>query len=101
LSITLDLSRASTPSAPAPVNLAGLTRDGLREALISGGVCAPEKAKMRATQVWGWIHHYGVTDFAAMSNIDKETRAVWPSLSPWPGPRSSSVRCRRTAPANG
>jgi 23S rRNA (adenine2503-C2)-methyltransferase len=75
LSITLDLSRASTPSAPAPVNLAGLTRDGLREALISGGVCAPEKAKMRATQVWRWIHHHGVTDFAAMTNIDKETRA--------------------------
>jgi len=75
LSITLDLSRVSTPSTPAPVNLAGLTRDGLREALISGGVCAPEKAKMRATQVWRWIHHHGVTDFAAMTNIDKETRA--------------------------
>jgi 23S rRNA (adenine2503-C2)-methyltransferase len=75
LSITLDLSRVSTPSAPAPVNLAGLTRDGLREALISGGVCAPEKAKMRATQVWRWIHHHGVVDFAAMTNIDKETRA--------------------------
>jgi 23S rRNA (adenine2503-C2)-methyltransferase len=75
LSITLDLSRASTPSTAAPVNLAGLTRDGLREALISGGVCAPEKAKMRATQVWRWIHHHGVTDFAAMTNIDKETRA--------------------------
>lgn len=75
MSITLDLSRVSTPAAAALVNLAGLTRDGLREALISGGVCAPEKAKMRATQVWRWIHHHGVTDFAAMTNIDKETRA--------------------------
>ncbi|QTC90623.1 23S rRNA (adenine(2503)-C(2))-methyltransferase RlmN [Brevundimonas goettingensis] len=75
MSITLDLSRVSTPAPAAPVNLAGLTRDGLREALISGGVCAPEKAKMRSVQIWRWIHHHGVTDFAAMTNIDKETRA--------------------------
>jgi 23S rRNA (adenine2503-C2)-methyltransferase len=75
LSITLDLSRAFASASRAPVNLAGLTRDGLREALIAAEVCAPEKAKMRATQVWRWIHHHGVTDFAAMTNIDKETRA--------------------------
>ena len=75
MSITLDLSRVSTSASKAPVNLAGLTRTGLRDALIEGGVCAPEKAKMRASQVWRWIHHHGVTDFAAMSNIDKETRS--------------------------
>jgi 23S rRNA (adenine2503-C2)-methyltransferase len=75
LSITLDLSRASTPSSKAPVNLAGLTRAGLRDALVEGGVCDAGKAKMRASQVWRWIHHHGVVDFAAMTNIDKETRA--------------------------
>jgi 23S rRNA (adenine2503-C2)-methyltransferase len=79
LSITLDISRVSaSPKAlasKAPVNLAGLTRAGLRDALVEGGVCPPEKAKMRASQVWRWIHHHGVTDFAAMSNIDKETRS--------------------------
>src|SRR5580704_14021199 len=31
---------------------------------------------MRAGQVWRWIHHYGVTDFAAMTDIAKETRAA-------------------------
>jgi 23S rRNA (adenine2503-C2)-methyltransferase len=31
---------------------------------------------MRATQVWRWIHHYGVTDFAAMTDIAKETRSA-------------------------
>ena len=31
---------------------------------------------MRAGQVWGWIHHHGVTDFEAMTNIAKETRAA-------------------------
>ena len=75
MSITLDLSRASANAVPPVVNLSGLTRTGLRDALIAGGVCAPEKAKMRATQVWRWIHHHGVTDFGAMTNIDKDTRA--------------------------
>jgi len=75
LSITLDLSRASA-SAKTPVNLSGLTRDELRQALIDAGICPPEKARMRASQVWRWIHHYGVTDFALMSDIGKETRAA-------------------------
>ena len=74
LSVTLDLSRSSPVSA-APVNLSGLTREGLRQALIDAGVCPPEKAKMRASQIWGWIHHYGVTDFAAMSNVAKDMQA--------------------------
>lgn len=58
-----------------PVNLSGLTRDELRQALIDAGICPPEKAKMRASQVWRWIHHYGVTDFALMSDVAKDTRA--------------------------
>jgi len=74
LSISLDLSRASAP-VKTPVNLSGLTRDELRQALIDAGICPPEKAKMRASQVWRWIHHYGVTDFALMSDVAKDTRA--------------------------
>ncbi len=58
-----------------PVNLSGLTRDELRQALIDAGICPPEKARMRASQVWRWIHHYGVTDFALMSDVAKDTRA--------------------------
>ena len=72
MSLTLDLSR---PAPTAPVNLSGLTREGLRQALIDADICPPEKAKMRASQVWGWIHHYGVTDFAAMTNVAKDTQA--------------------------
>jgi len=74
LSISLDLSRASAP-VKTPVNLSGLTRDELRQALIDAGICPPEKARMRASQVWRWIHHYGVTDFALMSDVAKDTRA--------------------------
>ncbi len=75
MSITLDLSRASASTPKAPVNLSGLTREELRLALIEANVCPPEKAKMRASQIWRWIHHYGVVDFALMSDVAKETRA--------------------------
>ena len=57
MSLTLDLSRTPeqrVAAAPAaPVNLSGLTRAGLRQALIDADICPPEKAKMRASQVWG------------------------------------------------
>lgn len=80
MSLSLDLSRSpeqrAATIAAAPVNLAGLTRDGLRQALVEAGICPPEKAKMRASQVWSWIHHHGVTDFDLMSNVGKETRAA-------------------------
>ena len=75
MSVTLDLSRVASPATPAPVTLSGMTRTALREALIAADICPPEKAKMRASQVWRWIHFYGVTDFGAMTDIGKETRA--------------------------
>jgi 23S rRNA (adenine2503-C2)-methyltransferase len=52
-----------------------MTRKTLAEALVQADICAPEKARMRAGQLWRWIHHYGATDFAAMTNVDKDTRA--------------------------
>ena len=73
VSATLDLSRASQKAA-APVNLSGLTREGLRQALIDADICPPEKARMRASQIWGWIHNHGVTDFDAMSTVARDTR---------------------------
>jgi 23S rRNA (adenine2503-C2)-methyltransferase len=78
---TLDLSRRPAPAAaraPAPEskrNLAGLTRKQLAAALVDSGVAPEAKAKMRATQLWRWIHHYGVTGFDRMSDISKEMRA--------------------------
>ena len=58
-----------------PVNIVGLTRDQLREALIAAGT--PEKqAKMRVGQVWQWIYHWGVRDFAQMTNLAKDYRAL-------------------------
>lgn len=80
----------TTPSAPitqdvltiprklpegGKVNLVGLTREQLREALIAAGT--PEKqAKMRVGQIWQWVYHWGVRDFAQMTNLAKDYRAL-------------------------
>jgi len=53
-----------------------MTREELRAAIVAAGVAPPEKARMRASQVWRWIHHYGVTDFGRMTDVAKETRAA-------------------------
>ncbi len=56
-------------------NIVGLTRDQLRAALIAAGT--PEKqAKMRLGQIWQWVYHWGVRDFAAMTNLAKDYRAL-------------------------
>jgi 23S rRNA (adenine2503-C2)-methyltransferase len=56
-------------------NIVGLTRDQLRAALIAAGT--PEKqARMRLGQVWQWIYHWGVRDFAQMTNLAKDYRAL-------------------------
>ena len=62
-------------SADGRANLVGLTRDGLRSALI--GIGTPEKqAKMRTGQIWQWIYHWGVRDFEDMTNLSKAYRAI-------------------------
>ena len=73
--ITQDLLTIKRILPDGPVNLIGLTRDGLRDALIAAGT--PEKqAKMRVGQVWQWLYHWGVRDFALMTNLAKEYRAL-------------------------
>ena len=57
------------------INLVGLTREQLRDALIAAGT--PEKqAKMRVGQIWQWVYHWGVRDFGAMTNLAKDYRAL-------------------------
>jgi 23S rRNA (adenine2503-C2)-methyltransferase len=77
VTVTLDLNRPrAEPAEPTKPNLAGLSREGLRAALAESGVVAADKAKMRASQLWRWIHHFGLTSFEPMSDIAKETRAA-------------------------
>jgi 23S rRNA (adenine2503-C2)-methyltransferase len=61
--------RAGKPS------LVGLSRGALGEALVGAGL-EPREAKMRSSQLWNWVYHRGVTDFAEMSNIGKGTREL-------------------------
>ncbi|WP_151718834.1 23S rRNA (adenine(2503)-C(2))-methyltransferase RlmN [Gemmobacter serpentinus] len=56
-------------------NLVGLTRDQLRDALIAAGT-TEKQAKMRVGQIWQWIYHWGVRDFAQMTNLAKDYRAL-------------------------
>ena len=57
-----------------PINLVGLTREALKEALIAAG--SPEKqVKMRLGQLWQWIYEKGVRDFEKMTNLSKDYRA--------------------------
>ncbi|MDU8912739.1 23S rRNA (adenine(2503)-C(2))-methyltransferase RlmN [Aestuariicoccus sp. MJ-SS9] len=73
--ITQDVLTIPRKLPEGPVNLVGLTRAALREALIAAGT--PEKqAKMRTGQIWQWIYHWGVRDFAEMTNLSKAYRAL-------------------------
>ncbi|SMC78166.1 23S rRNA (adenine(2503)-C(2))-methyltransferase RlmN [Primorskyibacter flagellatus] len=73
--ITQDVATIPRKMPEGPVNLVGLTRDGLRAALIEAGT--PEKqAKMRAGQIWQWLYHWGVRDFDQMTNLSKDYRAM-------------------------
>ncbi len=79
-SVALDLARPAsrplTALAPVRVNLAGLTRAELKAALVAAEVASPDKAKMRAAQLWRWVHHYGATDFERMTDVAKPMRAA-------------------------
>jgi 23S rRNA (adenine2503-C2)-methyltransferase len=60
---------------PAPVTLLGLAPDELKSALIDAGV--PEKvAPMRVRQLTNWTYVHGARDFAAMTNLAKDFRAL-------------------------
>ena len=61
--------------APARPDLTGLTREGMREALIAAGT-PKAQAKMRVGQIWNWIYHKGARDFGAMTNLAKPYREL-------------------------
>jgi 23S rRNA (adenine2503-C2)-methyltransferase len=57
----------------ARVDLVGLPREGIREALEAAGLEA-KQAKLRAKQIWHQIYNRGATSFEAMSDIAKPQR---------------------------
>ncbi|MWB76798.1 23S rRNA (adenine(2503)-C(2))-methyltransferase RlmN [Pseudooceanicola sp. 216_PA32_1] len=71
----LTLPRKLPQAADGRVNLVGLTRDALKEALLAAGT-PDRQIKMRVNQVWQWVYHWGVRDFAQMTNLSKDFRAL-------------------------
>jgi len=57
------------PSIEMHRNLVGMSRAGLAEEMAAAGA-----APFRARQLWHWIYHRGVGDFADMTNLAKGFR---------------------------
>ncbi|HET9018827.1 MAG TPA: 23S rRNA (adenine(2503)-C(2))-methyltransferase RlmN [Acetobacteraceae bacterium] len=79
MSATLDLTEAERARilaktarfAPPPAQLADGRRDlvGLSRAELLAELAAVGEPAFRAKQLWHWIYHQGVTDFARMSTV--------------------------------
>jgi 23S rRNA (adenine2503-C2)-methyltransferase len=65
--------RALPPRPDGKIDLIGLTKAEIAAALAAAGLDA-KAAKLRGKQVWHWLYHRGVTDFAAMTDIAKDMR---------------------------
>ncbi|CAA9487791.1 MAG: 23S rRNA (adenine(2503)-C(2))-methyltransferase @ tRNA (adenine(37)-C(2))-methyltransferase [uncultured Sphingomonas sp.] len=76
--------RAAPVRADGRVELVGLSREAIRDALGAAGMDV-RQAKLRAKQLWHWIYNRGVTDFALMTDIAK-------AQQPWLAERFSISR---------
>ncbi len=65
--------RGAMPAGDGRIDLVGLSREAIREALAEAGLDA-RQAKLRAKQVWHQIYNRGATGFEAMSDIAKPQR---------------------------
>ena len=65
--------RDVTPRADGRVDLLGLPKKRIAELFEVAGLDA-KAAKLRAKQVFHWLYHRGVTDFAEMTDIAKTMR---------------------------
>ena len=57
------------------MNVVGLTRGELRDALVDAGT-EEAKSSMRVAQVWQWVYQKGVRDFGEMTNLAKDYRQL-------------------------
>jgi len=67
------ISDGITPRADGRTDLIGLPRKRIAELFGEAGLDA-KAAKLRAKQVFHWLYHRGVSDFAAMTDIAKPMR---------------------------
>ena len=76
------MTHAAAP-APSPVDLLNLTRSEL-EAFVVQELRQP---RFRTDQLWHWLWHRGVRDFAAMTNLSKDLKGLLARRAAiaWPG----------------
>ena len=67
------VARDLTPRADGRTDLLGLSIERMIELFGTAGLDA-KQSKLRAKQVFHWLYHRGVTDFAAMTDISKAMR---------------------------
>jgi len=67
------VARDITPRADGRIDLLGLPKTRIRELFAEAGLDA-KQAKLRAKQVYHWLYHRGVTEFAGMTDIAKTMR---------------------------
>ncbi len=67
--------RVITQREDGRADLLGLTRQQIRDCLIETGL-AEKAAKLRSKQIFHWIYHRGITDFADMTDIAKAQRPM-------------------------
>ncbi|MFZ5618647.1 MAG: 23S rRNA (adenine(2503)-C(2))-methyltransferase RlmN [Pseudomonadota bacterium] len=71
---TLDLAPTQLEAAAPSRALLGLSRAEVAGVIGEALGLDAKRARMRASQLWRWAYHYGVTDFEAMTDIGKEMR---------------------------
>ena len=67
------VARDITPREDGRIDLLGLPKERIRELFAEAGLDA-KQAKLRSKQVFHWLYHRGVTDFAEMTDIAKTMR---------------------------
>jgi len=73
--ITQDVMTIPRKAEDGLPNLIGMSREQMKDALIATGT--PQKqVKMRLSQIWSWLYHWGVRDFGEMTNLSKDFRAM-------------------------
>ncbi|MCX7339012.1 MAG: 23S rRNA (adenine(2503)-C(2))-methyltransferase RlmN [Hyphomicrobiales bacterium] len=82
--LTLPASETHDPASSLPAagfspstlpSLVGRTRAGLAAALDEIGVPLKEQ-RMRTGQIWNWLYHHGVADFAEIRNVGKDLKSA-------------------------
>ena len=72
-----DFRSALPPTHPAAdearPSLIGLTRSALKDKLLAIGV-GDKEARMRVSQIWGWLYGRGIQSFDEMTNVGKALR---------------------------